>query len=75
MTTYFSVGELSADAAVVHDWIITACDELGLVYVEEFRLAVNGSLDLLCDDEIHPNDAGHAALAQAILPTLRSLQL
>lgn len=75
VTTYFPVSALTAEAAVIHDWITSTCRELHLVYVEDFRLAVSGSPDLLCDDGVHPNDAGHAALADAILPTLRSLRL
>ncbi len=75
VTTYFPTADLPPRAARLHTWITAACTELDLTYVEDFRLAVNGSPALLCDDGVHPNDAGHAALADAVYPTLHGLGL
>ncbi|WP_106535254.1 SGNH/GDSL hydrolase family protein [Haloactinopolyspora alba] len=75
VTAYFPTSDLSPRAARIHEWITTTSSDLGLTYVEQFRLAVNGSPQLLCDDGVHPNDAGHAALADAILPVLRNLRI
>ncbi|WP_409484709.1 SGNH/GDSL hydrolase family protein [Arsenicicoccus dermatophilus] len=52
-----------------------ACAEYGAIYVEDFRRVVDGDPSLLSWDGIHPNDAGHRALADCILPTLRALDL
>ena len=50
-------------------------NRLGLPYFDAFPKAINYNDALLCDDHTHPNDDGHRALADAILPTCRSLQL
>ncbi|HEU4567020.1 MAG TPA: SGNH/GDSL hydrolase family protein [Marmoricola sp.] len=73
VTMYAPSEELSAAASLVEGWVVDECVRSGLRYVQRFGRAVGGDPDLLCDDGFHPNDAGHAALAEAILPTLREL--
>jgi len=43
----------------------------GRTLVPGLENAVRLDPALLCDDGLHPNDAGHAALAAAVLPHLR----
>jgi lysophospholipase L1-like esterase len=43
----------------------------GLSLTPGLSQAIRLDLSLLCDDQVHPNDQGHAALAQAALPHLR----
>lgn len=74
VTTYSPTEELSPEASLVHGWVSDECARLRMPYVERFRRALGGAAHLLCDDGFHPNDAGHAVLAQAILPTLGELR-
>jgi lysophospholipase L1-like esterase len=73
--TYFPGTELSQRGQRIVANVERACAETGATYVDSFRYVVDGNLTLLAPDEIHPNDAGHRALADAILPTLRGLDL
>lgn len=75
VVTYYPVVELSERSALINGWVAETAERLGLTYVDAFRRAIDGNGALLCDDETHPNDAGHRALADAILPAGRSLRL
>ncbi|MGZ4571845.1 MAG: SGNH/GDSL hydrolase family protein [Blastococcus sp.] len=51
----------------------SAVHEHGLHLVPGLTDAVRQDPGLLCADGVHPNDAGHAALASAVTPHLRSV--
>lgn len=42
-------------------------------FTDALLTAIDANPELVGEDEIHPNDAGHARLAEAILPVLRGL--
>jgi lysophospholipase L1-like esterase len=69
------VVQLSERATLINGWIAGTAERLGLQYVDAFRRVIDGNRSLLCDDDTHPNDDGHRALADAILPACRSLRL
>jgi len=73
--TYFPTHDLTERAALVQEWITSSAARWGHTYVEGFRTATADRPDLLCDDGVHPNDAGHRALADAVLPACRALGL
>ncbi|WP_436533039.1 SGNH/GDSL hydrolase family protein [Actinoplanes sp. HUAS TT8] len=75
VVTYYAHIELSERGTLINGWIAEAADRLGLRYVDAFRRAIDSNDALLCDDGVHPNDDGHRALADAIRPICRSLQL
>ncbi|MBB6629372.1 SGNH/GDSL hydrolase family protein [Nocardioides sp. KIGAM211] len=75
VTAYVPARATSQRLTTVLDWLVATAKELGLVHAEDSAHAVGDDPDLLCDDGIHPNDAGHAALAASVLPTLRRLVL
>lgn len=75
VVTYFTHIELSERGTLINGWIADTADRLGLHYVDAFRRAIDSNDALLCDDHTHPNDDGHRALADAILPICRSLRL
>ncbi len=75
VVTKFSTRDLSERALLVQDWITASAARWGHTYVEGFRTATADRPDLLCDDGVHPNDAGHRALADAVLPACRALGL
>ena len=75
VVTYYPVVRLSERASLLNQWIADTASQLGLQYVDAFRRVIDGNDDLLCDDGIHPNDDGHRALADAILPACRTLRL
>lgn len=72
VTMYTPSAGLSPRARLVQGWVVDACDRTGATWL---GLGLGGATHLLCEDGFHPNDAGHAALAEAILPTLTALQL
>jgi lysophospholipase L1-like esterase len=75
VTTYFPTAQLSPRAALLIGWVSAAAEEFGHAWVPGFRSAIAGRAELLCDDRVHPNDDGHAALAAAVLPTLRAFDV
>ncbi|AEV84589.1 GDSL family lipase [Actinoplanes sp. SE50] len=75
VVTYYPVAELSERATLINNWVAGTAERLGLTYVDAFRRTVDGDEKLLCDDHTHPNDDGHRALADAILPACRALTL
>jgi lysophospholipase L1-like esterase len=75
VVTYYPVVQLSERATLINGWIAGTAERLGLQYVDAFRRVMDGNRSLLCDDDTHPNDDGHRALADAILPACRSLRL
>ncbi|MCM4078567.1 SGNH/GDSL hydrolase family protein [Actinoplanes sp. TRM88002] len=75
VVTYYPVVQLSERASLLNQWIADTASQLGLQYVDAIRRVIDGNDDLLCDDGIHPNDDGHRALADAILPACRTLRL
>ena len=75
VVTYYPVVDLSPRGSAVNGWIVEAAERHGLSYVDAFRRAVDSNPALLCDDGVHPNDLGHRALADAILPACRALGL
>jgi lysophospholipase L1-like esterase len=75
VVTYYPVVPLSERASLLNQWIADTASQLGLQYVDAFRRVIDGNVNLMCDDGIHPNDDGHRALADAILPAGRTLHL
>jgi len=75
VVTYYPVVELSPRGTVINGWIAETAERLGLHYVDAFRRVIDSNADLVCDDHTHPNDAGHRALADALLPVCRALGL
>ncbi|MGC5165412.1 SGNH/GDSL hydrolase family protein [Luteimicrobium sp. DT211] len=73
VTTYFPTRELSDRAAQMRAWITDAAARWGHTHVAGFGTATADDPHLLCDDGVHPNDAGHRALADAILPACAAL--
>ena len=54
----------------VRSWLREATAAAGLTYLEGQASVVAGRAELLCADGVHPNDAGHAALAAFLGPRL-----
>lgn len=75
VVTYYPVVQLSDRGNLINGWISGMAERLGFLYVDAFRRVIDSDRSLLCDDDTHPNDAGHRALAGAILPACRALRL
>lgn len=73
--TYFPGTQLSHRGLGIVANVENACKATGATYVDAFRHVVDANTALVNEDEVHPNDEGHRLLAEAILPTLRSLNL
>lgn len=54
----------------VRGWLQAATAQVGLAYLEGQASVVAGRSGLLCSDGVHPNDKGHAALAEFLGPQL-----
>lgn len=55
----------------VRELLGTVARSHGLELVPGLTDTIRMDLALLCSDEVHPNDEGHAALARAVTPHLR----
>jgi len=72
---YFAWSQLPPKTGQIVAWERAAAEEHGHLFTDALLTPIEADPEMLCDDGIHPNDKGHRALADSILPTLRALQL
>lgn len=72
---YFAWSQLPPKTGQIVAWERAAAEEYGHLFSDALLTPIEADPEMLCDDGIHPNDQGHRALADSILPTLRALQL
>ena len=76
LSTYFiditTVQAGSADRQTAFNtYLQAAAADYGFVYVDVFTyMQNNGGTSLLSSDKIHPTDAGHQVIANAVLATI-----
>lgn len=72
---FFSWSQLPPKTGQIVAWEREAADEYGHLFVDALLTPIEADPSMLCEDGIHANDQGHRALADSILPHLRSLNL
>jgi lysophospholipase L1-like esterase len=72
---FFTWSQLPPRTGQIVTWEREAADEYGHLFLDALFTPIEAEPSMLCDDGIHPNDLGHRALADSILPQLRSLDL
>lgn len=67
--------ERPASVDVIISWVHEAAIAVGADYIPEASYWLTGHPEWMADDNLHPNDAGHAAIAAEMDQALRTLGL
>lgn len=72
---YFAWSHLPPKAGQIINWQRTTAEDFGHHFTDALLTPIEAAPEMLCDDGMHPNDRGHRALADSILPVLAPLEL
>ncbi|WP_366179875.1 SGNH/GDSL hydrolase family protein [Actinomyces timonensis] len=70
---YFPALGIGPRFGIVHRLVHDHATRLGLASTDAMSTAIDGNEDKLAIDGIHPNDAGHAAIARAMIAVYREM--
>lgn len=72
---FFSWSQLPPKTGQIVAWEKEAAGEYGHLFLDALLTPIEADPSMLSEDGIHPNDWGHRALADSVLPHLRALDL